>query len=67
MLIVALVGLWVVVALGLALVVGRSLAISGKSDRWRHGHREVRDLRRLRPVPDHAEVRPARPRGRSAA
>ncbi|MBF5080318.1 hypothetical protein [Quadrisphaera sp. INWT6] len=67
MLIVALVGLWVVVALGLALVVGRSLAISGKSDRWRHGHREVRDLRKLKPVPDLAEVRTLRPRGRSAA
>ena len=67
MLIVALVGLWVVVALGLALVVGRSLAIPGGSGRWRHGHREVRDLRRLHPVPDLAEVKPLRSRSRKAA
>jgi len=67
MLIVALVSLWVGVALGLALVLGRSLAIPGGSGRWRHGHREVRDLRRLYPVPDLVEVKPHRSRSRKAA
>ncbi|MEH3075694.1 MAG: hypothetical protein PGN11_03310 [Quadrisphaera sp.] len=32
-------------------MIGRALAVSGKSDRWRHGHRETRDLRKMHPVP----------------
>ncbi|MBC3761737.1 hypothetical protein ACUN7V_07670 [Quadrisphaera oryzae] len=60
MLIVALVSAWVVLALVLALVVGRAVAVSEKSDRWRHGHREVRDLRRLHPVPPLAAEAPER-------
>ncbi|TNM59459.1 hypothetical protein FHN55_20725 [Streptomyces sp. NP160] len=54
MVIVALVAAWVVVACAAALLLGRSLAVSGKSDRWRHGHREVRDLRYLHAVPSAA-------------
>ncbi|PWJ48656.1 hypothetical protein SAMN06264364_12937 [Quadrisphaera granulorum] len=47
MVIVALLVAWAVVACGLALVLARALAVSSKSDRWIHGHREMRDLRRL--------------------
>lgn len=64
MVIVALVAAWVVVACAVALLLGRGLAIAGKSDRWRHGHREVRTLRRLHPV---VPAAPAVPDSRNEA
>ena len=67
MLVVALIAAWCLLAGIFALVIGRALAVSGKSDRWRHGHRETRDLRKLHPVPLMVPRQATSDEGRTAA